>query len=177
MSKTLTKIDERELHAIAKAINDREGTIQECKRRTFSEVNSALTEAILQGQDLIKAKSRIPHGLFMEWLKVNCPNVEYRMASNYMRMASNMQRVAHLGEADSIRTALLLCDEVEGKSEDKAQPKQWLPYLEGLYRIGKLVGFFKDNPPSAWPEEGKEKARTDLLPMASALWPDKFTAP
>jgi hypothetical protein len=65
---------------------------------------SALEHACRCGELLTQAKSEVGHGKFLPWLKANFAGSE-RTAQNYMRLASNPQRVADLG-CDSIRAAI-----------------------------------------------------------------------
>jgi hypothetical protein len=173
MNKELTKIEQRDLHDLAKQINDRQQAIQKSKGQAFIAIGSTLTEAVLQGHDLIKAKAMVPHGLFMEWIKVNCPTIGYVEATRYMKLAANIARVKDLDEAGSIRAALLLCEQAEINAGERPA-KQWVPYLEGLYRFGKAVKFLRDEPVDQWPAEGQEQLRTELEPVAMVLWPERF---
>ena len=56
------------LRNLARQINKREETIQELRARTVENCNSAIAEVMLQGQDLLAAKSSVPHGQWMDWL-------------------------------------------------------------------------------------------------------------
>jgi len=77
-----------------------------------------------------------------------------------------------LAEATSLREAMVLC-EMEGERE-RAEPKQWPPYLEAVGRLSKLVGYVDRFPVDTWPAEGLDKFRAELEPIATKLWPDKF---
>lgn len=175
MSKQLSKTEQHELHALARRISEREDVIAQLKKNWLDDTSAILREAIFQGHDLIKAKATVPHGLFLEWLKVNCPRVQNTQAHIYMRIAANLQRGVNLSEADSVRSALLLCERAEIERGDK-QAKEWVPYLEGLSRFGKAVKFLRDEPINAWPIEGQDQLRADLEPVCKVLWPERFGA-
>ena len=174
MSHAITKTDEHNLHELAKAICERERTLLEFKDKAFSFASQAVAEALLQGQQLLKAKEIVPHGVWLEWLRANCPNVHERMAQRYMSLALNPTRVSDLERASSLRAALtLLCEPQENGGVHS--PKQsWPEYLEGLYRFGKVLKFVTSHPIDRWPDEGRDKLRSDLEPVARSLWPERW---
>lgn len=171
MKHEITKQTGQELNTIAKRISEREDAIRQLKERVGDVASQAVAEAILQGQDLIKAKSLMPSGFFLDWLAANCPGVKQAMAYRYMAVAKNLSRVRNCG---SIRQALaLLAEDNEGDTEhEKKEP--WPEYLEGLYRFGKVLRFVSDHPIDAWPSEGVDKLKKELQPVVAALWPEKF---
>ena len=67
-------------------------------------VCNALEHAARCGELLRQAKAEVGHGNFLPWLEANFAGSK-RMAQNYMRLASNTQRVAYLG-CDSLRQAI-----------------------------------------------------------------------
>jgi hypothetical protein len=161
-----------ELVTIGRRINDRENAIEILKKQTFDKAADALTEIILQGNDLLGAKSRLNHGQWMTWLDTHCPNISERKAQRYMRVASNPTRVSDLLLNGSMRQAL--CLEDGQNTEPAKEVKQWPPYLEAIGRLSKLSGYVRRFPIDQWPNEGLEKFRDDLEPIATRLWPDKF---
>jgi hypothetical protein len=173
---TISKQRSRELGDIARSISEREATIDSLKRQTVDKANQAVTEAILQGQELIKARSMVPHGLWEEWLKVNCPTVSMRNAQRYVSLAKQIAtHVSLLNDADSIRSALaLIADQRPIDKVQELEERKWPTYLEGIYRASKWLGFIERNPLDKWPDEGKTKLKEDLEPVAKALWPEKF---
>lgn len=64
--------------------------------------SNAVRYAIQCGELLAEAKEKAGHGEWLSWLKANFP-AHINTASNYMRMASNSQRVVNSG---SVREAL-----------------------------------------------------------------------
>ncbi len=161
-----------ELITLARRINQREEAIELLKKKAIEGASEAVTEALLQGQDLIAAKARCAHGTWEAWIKVNCPKLSYRTAARYMALAAKLPRVAELQAAGTLRAALALC-ELEGE-QTKAESKQWPPYLEAIGRLSKVIGYVERHPIEQWPSEGRDKLREDLKPIVAALWPDKF---
>jgi hypothetical protein len=171
MTTTPTRLD---LHRLANEINDREKAIDQLKRATIGKAGEAVTEAILQGQALIKAKANIPHGLWLDWLKANCPNISQPSASRYMTIAANYSRVNNIEGAESLRQALALCSlDEHGKPKEI---KQWPADLLGLNRLSKFVGFVSNHPINAWPEGSRDQLRQDMEPIARQLWPERWAA-
>lgn len=162
-----------DLVTIARRINDREETIGMLKKLTLDKAGDALREVFLQGGDLIKAKATLNHGEWLPWLAKNCPAISERTARRYMLLASNRTRVADFLAAGSIRQSLALLDE-DPEGGDKKDPKQWPPYMESIGRLSKLLGYVERFPVHQWPNEGLEKFREDLQPLAATLWPEKF---
>jgi hypothetical protein len=159
-----------ELATLARAINSREETIEELRSRTVKGINETLCEVLLQGSDLIDSKSRCPHGTWLHWLRVNCPLVSERRAQRYMCLASKAPTI-QLEEADSLRMALALCNLEGGSSES---PKRWPAYQETILRISRLWCYVEKNPIKEWPQEGLDKAKQVLEPLARVFWPERF---
>src|SRR6516164_1016138 len=66
---------------------------------TAASLKSSVEHGIAAGELLIEAKSKIPHGQWLPWLKANCAMSE-RTARDYMRLARlkvKTATVAHLG--------------------------------------------------------------------------------
>ena len=157
------------LRKLALRINQREDSIGQIVEQTVSIASSALIEARLQGQDLLEAKSLVPYGYWLEWLKCHCPKTS-RMASVYMRIALKWHLID--GKAATIRSAIAL---LEDERPPEATPaKRWPPDIEGIARFSKPVEYLQSHPLSTWSEEAKNKLRQQLLPITSQLWPEKF---
>jgi len=162
-----------ELIELTREINSNEDTIAALREGTIAAANGWMTEVVLQGQRLIKAKAMLPHGHWMNWIKVHCPLISHRTANGYMLVATNSQRVANLEGVTSLRAALALCS--EEKSAHAAEPsREWPAYLQALGRFSKLTAYVAKHPITEWPEEGLEKLRGDLQPLAAQLWPERF---
>jgi len=161
-----------ELITIARRINERETTIETLRKQTLDKVNATLCEVLLQGQDLIEMKARCAHGNWINWLRVNCPTLSERRAQRYMALARSASARQQVGEAQSLRNLLMLCDMEADRTQ--ADPKRWPSYMEAIGRLSKLAGYVKRYPIMQWPNEGVEKFREEMLPLARGLWPDKF---
>lgn len=176
MKPPLTKVQANELHALAKKINEREETIQALRGKIFETGSEAGTEIILQGQDLIKAKDTIAHGLWIDWLKAHCPRVSERTAQHYMAIARNPQRVALLKAGIPSRD-LFGALEINGGDDDQqsgGKPKVYLPYMQTLYLFTRAVKYIGTHPLKECPEETRDELRKELEPIAAELWPDRF---
>ena len=85
-------------------------------RQAESAWQDAVTHAINAGEKLIEAKGLVGHGEWLPWLKTSFTGSE-RTARNYMRLASNRQRVADL---PTVREALsLLAPEKDERMDDE----------------------------------------------------------
>lgn len=87
-------------------------------------LKTGLEHAIKCGELLIKKKDDLAHGDWMPWVKGNCDFTD-RMASNYMRLASNRKRVSDLNNIDTIRAALALLAEPDEKNEKDEIESDW----------------------------------------------------
>jgi hypothetical protein len=67
---------------------------------------SGLQHAYRAGQLLFEVKDRLAHGEYLPWLAANT-TISRRTASNYMLLAANEHRIAHL-DVDGIHDALRL---------------------------------------------------------------------
>lgn len=173
MTKELTKVDQRELHTLAKSINDREASIQQLRSRTEDAASITVAEAKLQGRELLQAKARLPHhGLWLQWLAANCPLVKARQATNYMRVAKDIEISTG---ADSIKATLRMISDRERLSGE-CQKKIMPDYLRSLYLCSQWTDFVSKKPMDSYPEETKSEMRKELGPVVTLLWPDKFAA-
>jgi len=162
-----------ELTRLARAINDRERTLEMLRERVEEGCNSMVTEAILQGQDLISAKARVPHGFWMDWLKAHCPKSQ-QTANHYMKMAGDPERIR---DVKSISAALqVIYNQDEHAVPIDVESRRWPPYIDAISRFSKFACFVDKHPIDAWPDEGRDKIREVILPFAILLWPEKFNS-
>lgn len=77
---------------------------------------SAVEHAIRAGELLIEAKAQVRHGEWLPWLGVNFPG-HYNLASAYMRLARNSQRVVN---SSSLRAALKELAEPRADDDDES---------------------------------------------------------
>lgn len=172
MSKELTKLDQRELHGLAKSINDREDVILDLRKKTEEACHATVSHAIEQGHDLISAKKRIPHGLWLDWLKSNCPRVKERQAQVYMKVADAAGKSQIRTGADSIKHALRMISEPE---EKESGPHTAIPdYLRSLSLCAAWTKYVALHPIESCPEDTRDEMRKELQPIAARLWPEKF---
>lgn len=173
MTKELTKVDQRELHTLAKSINDRQEAIDLIKKRVYETGSQAGVEIIEQGQELIHARDLVPKGQWEDWLTAHCPRISVRTAQHWMSIARNPQRVALLKSGVPSRE---LFGAMTNPSElDGSKPaKSCVDYIQNLYLCSRWTKFVRSHPLETCPEETKAELRKELQPVVSKLWPDKF---
>lgn len=83
--------------------------INDSHRMCEASVRAGLDHAIKCGQALIKAKRRVGHGRWLDWLEASCPGLSPRQAQGYMRLARNLpaleantKPVSHLGVRETL---------------------------------------------------------------------------
>jgi hypothetical protein len=163
-----------ELVQLIRDINSREDTIAMLKANAQQSVCKWITEVILQGNDLNKAKAIIPHGDWTLWIKANCPLISHQTANRYMLVARNSSRVSNSG-VGSLRDAVLLCSETpEAVGLDDGVKKESPHYLEAIERFGRLTVYIDRFPLTTWPTEGVGVFKEKLEPIARQLWPERF---
>jgi len=136
---------------------------------------SIVEQIVSIGAALQEAKAGLEHGQWLPFVEKNCGLGE-RQARRYMQIAANRSRVSDLSGCGSLRQCVALLDEgTEGTKGTKVETRRWVPYLEAIGRLSKLGKFIVENPINAWPAEGVEKFREDLLPVAKELWPERFS--
>lgn len=168
--KTSTALYKPIIGAIVRRINQREETLSLMLDLILGKAASFMGEVLLQGKDLLELKALVPHGEWENCLEENCPG-SIRSARSYMRLAAKPELAAAFIAAGSIRKALGLLAEEESTH---SQARRWPAYLEALGRLNKLIGFVERNPVQQWPKEGVEQMRADLLPLVTAIYPEKF---
>ena len=164
-----------QLRSLASEINSGEQAIEILKTQTLDKADALGCEIRLQGMRLIQAKALVAHGNWLAWLAEHCPRTGERMAQRYMAVAkhaeTNPSCVTDIDRAKSLRECCSLLTNGESKL---TKSKHWPAYLEAIGRSSRLARFLEANPLKDWPEEGIVKLREDLLPIAKALWCDKF---
>lgn len=174
MTKELTKTDQRELHTIAKSINDRQEAIELLKSKVYDTGAQAGIEIVLQGQELIKAKKMVPSGQWQDWIAGHCPRISVRTAQHWMKIAIDPQRVALLKSGVPSRELFgAMVDRSEKNGTDKPA-KSCTDYLQTLYLCTRWIKHVRDHPLESCPEETREELRRELHPVVARLWPDKF---
>jgi hypothetical protein len=148
------------------AAKKRQLDIDDIEKLACGVVADWLAEVILQGKDLISIRAGTVHG---EWYGT-CERIGISpdKAQRYMRIANNADRIPELKTAGSIRQVLALIAE---HSETSEPAQRWPSHVEGITRASKFVGFIERHPFEQWPQEGIQRLREQLLPIASKLWP------
>ena len=173
MQHEITKLDSLELHSLAQSINNREPTILALRDKTEEMASQAVAEAVLQGQDLLAARAKIPKGLWLDWLAANCTAVKKSTAYSYMSLALHWPNFQQIGNATSLRAALLLCERNDpDRKTDKS--KACPAFVQTIYLFSRATKFLRKHPIATCPVETQDKLRTELEPTARALWPDRF---
>lgn len=86
--KSLNVQTQQELKSLKKQINDAHEVIEQMVANIKAEGNKVLTEAILEGNRLLKVKKLLPYGAFNRWIKDNCKSFSTRTAQRYMALAT-----------------------------------------------------------------------------------------
>jgi uncharacterized membrane protein YccC len=167
-----------ELAELKKEINDREEIIAAHKSRTFEAMTQWLAEAALQGQALNRVRAALGHGRWLQWVAVNCP-FAHDTASRYIQAAANFAAERNLNPH---LTMLEIAANLIRRRQENKEPERVTPaYLMALDRVSKLCGYLERQRPKdasellGWmPEEGKQKLREDLAPVARELWPGRI---
>ncbi len=166
----MNTLETRELHKIAKRVNERERLIDDLKSKTSQVASSAVAEAILQGQDLIKARALVPSGCWLDWLAANCPRIHDSTARRYMTVARNCARVH---DSSSLRQALALLAK-DNSPASSSRPKECPEHLQILYLFSRAVKYSLLHSFKRCPEETKAELRKELEPLVMDLWPERF---
>jgi hypothetical protein len=95
------------------------GQIRQAHNKAIGTARKALEHAAECGRLLADAKSRVNHGAWGQWLKRHV-GMSHRQASNYMRIASNWQRVADF--KGSIRDTIKLLTVMDSPPKDDPSP-------------------------------------------------------
>jgi hypothetical protein len=171
MKPTIDKQTAHELQERAKQINELEFEIQEGKRRVEEGATFTVQRIIECGQLLEQCRITVAKsGHWLSWLAAHTA-ISERMAQHYIRIAKDPKRVSG---AQSLRDAIRMLSSGDGEAKQGKTERELLPYLEALGRVHKLVGYIGRNPVREWPQEGREKLREDLEPIARELWPERF---
>lgn len=175
MTKAITKTDQRELHALAHSINQRQDAIELLKNRVYDTGAQAGVEIVLQGQELIRMKGLLPSGQWIDWLKGHCPKISERTAQHWMAIARNPQRVALLKSGVPSRELFGAMVDPLGSEGDSSGPAKSCPdYIQTLYLCSRWTKYISTHPIETCPEEAKAELRKELQPVAEKLWPERF---
>ena len=116
---TLSVAKQQELKALKRQINEGHETIEALVKKAKDKANEAITEAVLTGEHLIKAKTLVPYGQFQRWLKENCKAISIKTAQRYMTLAT---RKSQLLKTDiGLRQAYALVGIIKDDSVDQSE--------------------------------------------------------
>lgn len=152
-------------------VNHNWEVIELLEKNLLQQGNEWIQEMALQGKRLLAIKAGLKHGQWLPWVEANCPG-RYEKVKQCVRIAANWERVPGLSQAESLRQALALCQPNEPNAA--TETKRWPAHIEAGLRLSKFVGFVDRCPIEQWPEESQEKAREELLPVVTVLWPERF---
>jgi hypothetical protein len=102
-------------------INEYAPKIIEAHAAVQSNAKTMMEHAIVAGELLSKAKKKVGHGEWAEWVQENC-KFSARTASDYMRMAEHKKEIGR-ASADSICGALKTLAKPKQTTEKESAPK------------------------------------------------------
>lgn len=163
----------KHLRDLAGAINSRQEEIDGAKRQLQGLANSLGCNLRLQGQDLIRAKKEVEHGLWLDWLASHCPEVSPRVAQFCMKLA-NTKHAAHLDDCATWADCYQLVKSEAPAPAAVERPWPVVPNLRNLQILERWSGTIKNAPLEDCPASILSRYREVLLPLACVLWPEKF---
>jgi hypothetical protein len=153
------------------SVNSRQEIIEAMEKQVLDKGNEWLREVIIQGGELIAIKHEVGHGNFTKLFDSQI-SVSYPTAARYMKVAANISHVRDLDGATSLRQALAICYQA---GHGEAEPKQqWAAPVQAIFRLNRFNDYVLRHPINQWPQENIEELRTQLQPIVTQLWPDKF---
>lgn len=163
----------KQLRDLAKSINSRWEEIEAERDKMTATANSLACNLRLLGQDLLKAREDIEHGLWLDWLLGHCPKISERTAQVAMRIAKT-QGSADLEAANTWAEVYQLIKADRPASQPEPRPWPVVPNLRNLQTCERWTGTIKEAPLSACPVAILDRYRALLEPVARVLWPEKF---
>lgn len=157
---------ELQLRQLAKLVTSHHQDVSLRLRRMRDYGRDCVTDGVLCGNALLRAKGLVPHGEWQAWLTENCPTLRYENARAYMKLAKMWPQYQAISESTSIRAALMLCADDEPKTNGDSETTE--PYLCVLRGLSRLVVNVGKHPVAEWPEDGREKLKAELEPLAAA---------
>jgi hypothetical protein len=88
--------------ALSNSLTDLAHRINETHHLAMRHADEAVAQAIACGKMLLEAKSTVPHGQWLPWLRQNVTFGE-RSAQGYMRLARHKPDVAHANIRDALK--------------------------------------------------------------------------
>jgi hypothetical protein len=124
------------LSECAKKIAEHHHISLSCNRASEEQGNKSVQSAVIAGENLIAAKTLIPHGQWLNWIKECCPDLSEETCQRYMRLAK-ASHVTDFEKVTSLRQAYIL----SGIIDPDTSPKKKSPAPKGKAEIkaNKLV--------------------------------------
>lgn len=153
---------------LAERLRNRESHIDQICENAVQATFSAIGLAFDQGDDLILAKGKCPHGVFLSWVKTNFPK-SIDTAQRYMRLASipNTARMRYLSNGKSLTEALRtigMIPETASEASGSA-PSITIPPL--IQKLNWLAEYFGKNPaePGKMSDIERQELKAKLRPL------------
>jgi hypothetical protein len=116
-------------------------------------LREAVQHALRAGRALVAAKTQLPHGKWMAWLRANFDR-DIGTAARYMRLADNWHSAPNIQQSESIRQALRLIAEDNRQVEPiEVQPERRAPELDAEPQSPEPVESDDVDEPEIEPEE------------------------
>ncbi len=111
-------------------------------------------------------KASLPHGEWLDWLGVNCPEICDRTARRYIRLA-NRTHVSDLSDAHSLRKAYLATGVLpEPAPREAVQPDANTPVIQFTKGLDQFRRWYHrrtdDTPVAKWTPEARRLLRQEL---------------
>ena len=151
---------------LSEAINVAYATAQTLAGSAREKAQHAIAAAIDCGTLLERQKASLPHGEWLDWLGVNCPEICDRTARRYIRLA-NRTHVSDLSDAHSLRKAYLATGVLpEPAPREAAEPDANTPVIKFTKGLDQFRRWYHrrtdDTPVAKWTPEARRLLRQEL---------------
>jgi hypothetical protein len=121
--KTLAK-EVFELKELKRKINDSAEAVESLVKSVKDKSRQALTEALICGKALLRAKEILKFGQFTKWVAENCKKVSHDTVNRYMKLANSAHVRNQLETGNGLRQAYIAIGILK---EDDSAPSATLP--------------------------------------------------
>lgn len=162
-----SEIQSAALVEIEQRITERQAQIEKRKLAALDAVGSLIELAIEQGDDLIKAKKALGHGVFVKWLKKTFAK-SYVTLTKYMLLSKKFKVSKKIKDADSLRQAYQLAGIIPDDDKKKIGSGDPVTTMEPIFQI---LGKFREiagrdrEQVMSWNSERKAQLKQDLQPI------------
>ena len=148
------------------AINASFATAQTLAGSAREKAQHAIVAAIDCGGLLERQKGSLPHGVWTDWLAVNCPEISVRTAQRYIRL-SKTTHVSFFNDAQSLRQAYLTTGVLpEPAPREAVQPDANTPVIKFTKGLDQFRRWYHrrtdDTPLAKWTPEARRLLRQEL---------------